>query len=164
MAQAAATGTPVTLRRATLRDFEELLFIEEQAHTYPWPESTLHWCLDQPQMRCYLLQPAREILGFAIYECVLDEATLLNIAIHPELQGHGHGRKLLQASLGALDNNIVRVFLEVRVSNLPALALYQSEGFTEIGQRRNYYPTMAGREDARVFELNMADWRQRVSM
>ncbi len=149
------------LRSATLKDYDDLLFIEEQAHLYPWPASTLYWCLEQAHLRSFVLEQAREIIGFAIYECVLDEATLLNIAIIPTAQGHGHGRRLLRDSLLALDSSIVRVFLEVRVSNEPALQLYAAEGFVEIGRRKNYYPALAGREDARVFELDLAAYCQR---
>lgn len=149
------------LRPATVKDFGDLLFIEEQAHIYPWPESTLYWCLEQPHLRCFALEQQREVIGFAIYECVLDECTLLNIAINPIAQGHGYGRQLLRLSLRELDEKIVRVFLEVRVSNEPALQLYRSEGFVEVGLRKNYYPTLAGREDARVFELDLAAYRLR---
>lgn len=151
----------MNIRLARLKDFDDLLFIEEQAHIYPWPESTLHWCLEQPHLRCFILQHEQTIIGFAIYECVLDEATLLNIAINPDIQGKGLGRQLLRDSLQEIDGNIVRIFLEVRVSNEPALHLYESEGFSEIGQRRNYYPTLSGREDARVFELDLNAYRSR---
>jgi [ribosomal protein S18]-alanine N-acetyltransferase len=149
----------LNIRPARLKDFDELLFIEEQAHIYPWPESTLHWCLEQPHLRCFVLEQQRDIIGFAIYECVLDEATLLNIAINPNYQGQGFGRALLRQSLLALDATIARTFLEVRISNETALRLYQSENFVEIGQRRNYYPTASGREDARVFELDLDVYR-----
>lgn len=151
----------MNIRPGRLKDFDELLFIEEQAHIYPWPESTLHWCLEQPHLRCYVMQQTSDIIGFAIYECVLDEATLLNIAINPDIQGKGHGRELLQKSLRELDATIARIFLEVRISNEAALRLYQSEGFIEVGQRRNYYPTADGREDARVFELDLDAYRLR---
>jgi ribosomal-protein-alanine N-acetyltransferase len=144
----------MTLRKATLKDFDDMLFIEEQAHQYAWPESTLNWCLDQAHIRCFVFLLQNDIVGFAIYECVLDEASLLNIAINPENQGQGYGRRLLRESITALDANITRIFLEVRVSNLAAQNLYLSEGFSEIGQRRNYYPSYTGREDARVMELS----------
>jgi ribosomal-protein-alanine N-acetyltransferase len=107
-----------------------------------------------------VLENGKIISGFTIYECVLDEATLLNIAINPECQGKGLGRALLRESLVALDANITKVFLEVRVSNESALQLYRSEGFSQIGERRNYYPTANGREDAFVFELNLDTYRQ----
>jgi ribosomal-protein-alanine N-acetyltransferase len=160
MARAAGTGSRLNIRPASLKDFDDLLFIEEQAHIYPWPESTLHWCLDQPNLRCFILQKNRETIGFAIYECVLDEANLLNIAINPAHHGQGHGRTLLKQSLHKLDDKIVRIILEVRVSNSAALTLYTSEGFTEIGHRKNYYPSYTGREDARVFALDLAAYRQ----
>jgi [ribosomal protein S18]-alanine N-acetyltransferase len=149
----------LNIRIAKLKDFDELLFIEEQAHIYPWPDTTLRWCLEQAHLRCFVLQKEQDILGFAIYECVLDEATLLNIAINPEYQGQGSGRYLLRKTLHELDATIAKIFLEVRISNESALRLYQSEGFTEIGQRKNYYPTEHGREDARVFELNLDAYR-----
>ncbi len=160
MENTASAIAHVNIRRATLKDFDDLLFIEEQAHIYPWPESTLHWCLEQQHLRCFVLETGKEIIGFAIYECVLDEASLLNIAIHPEQQGHGSGRHLLQESLLQLDKNLMRVYLEVRVSNLAALSLYFSEGFVEIGQRRNYYPATTGREDARVLQLDLFAYRK----
>ena len=46
-------------------------------------------------------------------------------------------------------------FLEVRASNRPAIALYLSEGFSEVGQRRGYYPDGEGREDALVFARDL---------
>jgi ribosomal-protein-alanine N-acetyltransferase len=149
----------LNIRPARLKDFGELLFIEEQAHIYPWPESTLQWCLEQPHLRCFVMEHERTIFGFAIYECVLDEATLLNLAVNPEFQGKGLGRKLLRQSLLVLDATIGKVFLEVRVSNATALHLYLSEDFVEIGTRRNYYPIATGREDARVLELNLDAYR-----
>lgn len=151
------------IRTATLKDFDELLFIEEQAHNYPWPESTLHWCLEQAHIRCFLLEENRDILGFAIYECVLDEASLLNIAVNPLYQGQGLGKKILQNTLLQLEACINKVFLEVRISNAPALHIYQRTGFIEVGQRRNYYPSETGREDARIFNLDLAQYRQRLS-
>jgi len=160
MARTTNNGPHLKIRPTRLKDFHELLFIEEQAHIYPWPESTLKWCLEQPHLRCSVLEDGKTISGFTIYECVLDEATLLNIAINPEFQGKGLGRLLLKESLVALDATISKVFLEVRVSNENALQLYRSEGFTQIGERRNYYPTASGREDAYVFELDLDTYRK----
>ena len=48
-----------------------------------------------------------------------------------------------------------RVFLEVRPSNGPAIALYHDEGFNEIGRRPRYYPARDGREDALVMALEL---------
>lgn len=149
----------MNIRQATSKDLNELLFIEEQAHQYPWSESTLKWCIDQPHIHCFVLHEAREIIGFAAYEYAIDEATLLNIAIHPFQQGKGAGKQLLQQSLLLLDDEIQKIFLEVRASNLIAQHLYEKIGFTAFGTRKNYYPTVTGKEDAQLFSLDMAAYR-----
>ena len=71
-------------------------------------------------------------------------------------QGRGHGRRLLRAILQlARGRGAQRVFLEVRPSNTPAIALYHDEGFNEIGRRPRYYPAKDGREDALVMALEL---------
>ena len=66
----------------------------------------------------------------------------------------GFGRQLLWASLTALEG-VNTVDLEVRASNAPARALYQSLGFREAGTRPDYYATAAGREDAVLMSLSL---------
>lgn len=98
----------------------------------------------------------QQILGYAFVMTVLDEATLLNITIDPDEQGHGYGRQLLQYLKAILkDKGIYSLFLEVRMSNAPARRLYESEGFHEIDVRKNYYPTAKGREDAIIMACSL---------
>jgi ribosomal-protein-alanine N-acetyltransferase len=94
---------------------------------------------------------ADEVVAFAACSRVLDEASLLNLAVAPSSRGGGLGRQLLEAMCRLLhDDGVQRLFLEVRAANLPARALYRSMGFTIDGQRRNYYRSLdgEGREDA----------------
>lgn len=71
---------------------------------------------------------------------VLDEGSVTNIATHPDLRGRGIGHAVVRALLAAAkERGIASVFLEVRPSNAPALALYRGEGFDEIGVRKNFY-------------------------
>ena len=71
--------------------------------------------------------------------------------MRPEFQGQGLGRRALRALLDkASQYGVETMFLEVRPSNAPALRLYLSEGFNEVGTRRDYYPAHKGREDAVV--------------
>ena len=73
-------------------------------------------------------------------------------------RSRGLGRELLRALVRlAGDRGAQRVFLEVRPSNTPALALYHSEGFNEIGRRPRYYPAAQGREDALVMAIELVD-------
>lgn len=89
------------------------------------------------------------LLGFAVYQRVLDEASLLNIAVEPAQQGRGLGAALLQHLLDRLaQQGVSRLLLEVRSGNLPAIRLYRRLGFVDDGRRRDYYPVPGGREDA----------------
>ncbi|MBO5938815.1 MAG: ribosomal protein S18-alanine N-acetyltransferase [Clostridia bacterium] len=71
---------------------------------------------------------------------VLDEGSITNIATLPEYRGRGLGHKVVGALLAeAKQRGVTAVFLEVRPSNVPARTLYRSEGFSEIGVRKNFY-------------------------
>ena len=96
------------------------------------------------------------LLGFAIYQQVLDEATLMNIAVHPQHQGQGLGIRLVTALLSALsDRAVQRCLLEVRAGNDRAIALYRKQGFVDDGLRSNYYPSATGREDALLMSYKL---------
>lgn len=92
-----------------------------------------------------------QIIGFAICQTVLDEATLFNIAILPNYQGCGLGKLLLNELIVQLKEKGVQIlWLEVRESN-PARFLYEKIGFNEVDIRKNYYPKLSGgRENAIV--------------
>ena len=67
------------------------------------------------------------------------EYEIQTVGLDPSLQGHGLGRKLVEALLAAADESPGDVFLEVRVDNDPAIGLYESLGFEKVGLRKNYY-------------------------
>jgi ribosomal-protein-alanine N-acetyltransferase len=96
----------------------------------------------------------QQIIGFSVFSRVLDEATLLNIALHPDQQGNGYGRRLLEHGINhQIEAGAQRFILEVRVSNRLAISLYRSLGFETVGERKNYYPALDGRENAWVMCL-----------
>ena len=79
--------------------------------------------------------------------------SLLNLSVAAAWQRRGLGRALLMYVFDLIKkNNIIVLFLEVRVSNTAARTLYANAGFREIGVRRGYYPAYVGREDAIVLE------------
>ncbi|MBV6540207.1 ribosomal protein S18-alanine N-acetyltransferase [Ursidibacter maritimus] len=135
-------------------DFNRLFEIEQQAHLVPWSKGTL---LNNQGER-YLnlkLSVENQIVAFAICQKVLDEATLFNIAVAPEFQGKGYGKKLLESLIQQLQQqNVLTLWLEVRESNQTARQLYDKLGFNEVTLRKNYYPTPTGeRENAVVMAL-----------
>lgn len=135
-------------------DFERLFEIEQNAHLVPWTKGTL---LNNQGERYLNLKYSEngKIVAFAICQTVLDEATLFNIAVDPDFQGQGIGKRLLSALISQLAKNGVQaLWLEVRQSNQTAQNLYQSLGFNEVTVRKNYYPTPDGkRENAVVMAL-----------
>ena len=79
-------------------------------------------------------------LGFLLAWSVVDELHLLELASHPEHRRKGLARALLVALLAHARAQHTRlILLEVRRSNLAAIALYESFGFETTGVRRGYY-------------------------
>ena len=88
----------------------------------------------------------------------VDEMHLLNLTVRPILEGRGHGRFMLDALCGiARQRGAGLLWLEVRLSNARARALYERYGFNEVGRRRDYYPAAGGREDALVMACTLFD-------
>lgn len=127
--------------------------IEQRSHAFPWSEKT--FASNQGERYFNLrLDVDGEMAAFAITQVVLDEATLFNIAVSPAFQRRGLGRQLLEHLISELEQKqILTLWLEVRASNVAAIALYESLGFNEATIRRNYYPTANGREDAIIMAL-----------
>ncbi|MUL81272.1 MULTISPECIES: ribosomal protein S18-alanine N-acetyltransferase [unclassified Mycolicibacterium] len=65
------------------------------------------------------------------------EYEIHTIGVDPDFQGQGIGRRLLDDMLDFASGGIV--FLEVRTDNEPAISLYESAGFVNIGLRKRYY-------------------------
>jgi ribosomal-protein-alanine N-acetyltransferase len=146
---------PASLRPMREADLDAVLEIELRAYPFPWTRGIFRDCLHADYPAWVLLQDAR-VIGYGVLSIAADEAHLLNVCAAPEVQGHGHGRRLLRALVQvARARGVQRLFLEVRPSNTPAIALYDSEGFNEIGRRPRYYPARNGREDALVMAMEL---------
>lgn len=142
----------IVLRPMTSRDLAAVCAIEQQVQYAPWTEKLFsdglerHWCL--------VAESAEKIVGFAVVQFVVDEASLLNIAVEPTRQKQGIGRLLLDEILAqASAKKATTVFLEVRASNQRAIQMYQQAGFNEMGLRKNYYPAANGKEHAVMMAL-----------
>ena len=90
---------------------------------------------------CFLVgEEAGEVLGYAGMHCAAGECYVDNVAVFPEARRQGVGRKLMEALLqAAAARGGEFLSLEVRPSNLEALALYRGLGFREVGRRRRFY-------------------------
>ena len=139
------------IRPMMVDDLPAVLAVENQAYSHPWSEGIMRDCL-RVGYSCWVCELGDALIGHAVMSIALGEAHLLNLCIHPDQQRQGTGRRLLHRMLRvASERQADTVFLEVRASNTAARALYEDEGFGEIGQRRDYYPADSGREDAIVY-------------
>lgn len=134
-------------------DLAQAFAIERRSHAFPWSEKT--FASNQGERFINLrLDADGKMVAFAITQVVLDEASLFNIAVDTDFQRRGYGRQLLQHLIDELiKRNVLTLWLEVRASNLPAIALYEQLGFNQVSRRPNYYPTASGREDAILMAL-----------
>lgn len=153
----AASDVAWAMRPMRADDLDAVMAIELRAYPFPWTRGIFDDCL-RAAYPAWLLHLDGRIAGYGVLSIAAGEAHVLNVCVDPDLQGHGHGRRLFRAlidigrKLGAQ-----RVFLEVRPSNPAAVALYHDEGFNEIGRRPRYYPAHNGREDAIVMARELFD-------
>ncbi len=142
-----------TISFLSTTDLSQAWEIEKRAHAFPWSENTFASNQGERYLN-YQLMAEGKMAAFAITQIVLDEATLFNIAVDPAFQRRGLGRELLEHLIDELEKRgVMTLWLEVRASNLAAIALYEQLGFNEATIRRNYYPTADGREDAIIMAL-----------
>ena len=148
-----------------IADLDAVLEIESVSHLHPWTRGNFsdslaagHWAycirpqIDQVIKGSYL-DPAI-LWAYCILFPAVDELHLLNITVSPKLRKLGLGSRMMAAIEGvAAQQNIPRIILEVRPSNIAAVSLYQKLGYEQIGIRKNYYPAdpqLRIREDALV--------------
>lgn len=132
-------------------DLNEVLAIEKRAYEFAWTEGIFRDCI-RAGYHCRVLEPPHGFIqAYGIMSASAGEAHILNLCVRTELQGRGLSRQVLDHLLQlAASLQAQTVFLEVRLSNQPALRLYASAGFCEVGLRCGYYPAAQGREDALV--------------
>ena len=141
MSEAGSVGSSGRLRPARESDLPAILAIERVSFTDPWSRSSFATLLEQPRVYfAVALDAAERLLGYTVTWFVLDEAELANLAVSPDARGRGVGALLLEGAIAtAAARGSESMFLEVRASNVSAIALYTSHGFVEINRRRSYY-------------------------
>ncbi len=134
-------------------DLDVIMAIEPVIYAHPWTRGNFSDSLNSGYS-AWVLTLDNQIIGYSLLMMVLDEAHLLNLSIAKAYQKQGLGRFLLEYMLQiAKNHHAANMFLEVRPSNISAIALYENIGFNEMAIRRNYYPSATGREDAVLMGL-----------
>lgn len=140
-------------RRMTALDLDAVMAIERAIYPHPWTRGNFSDSL-AAGYHCWVAECGGMMTGYSVVMIAAGEAHLLNLSVAAQWQRHGLGSELLRFIIGhARDCAAARIFLEVRPSNVAALALYTRAGFATIGVRRGYYPARGGSENAIVMEL-----------
>jgi ribosomal-protein-alanine N-acetyltransferase len=146
----------IRLRKMRLEDIPAIHKIETKNYNFPWGEQIFKDCLNVSNYNCWICEELDVIIGYSVVSMAAGEAHIMNICVDSQLQKQGVGAKLLENIIKRSGEKIERIFLEVRPSNLAAIALYSKRGFNEIGVRKGYYPAIDGdREDAIMFALDL---------
>ncbi len=134
-------GETLIIRRMDLDDLEAVTELEHLCFADAWTEEHFQFEISQSQVSVPLVAEIRgEIVGYIIPWFVEDEIHIANLAVSPVHRRKKIAEKLLQLVLkeGERQGSFY-AYLEVRISNLPAIHLYRKFGFSEAGIRSAYY-------------------------
>ena len=139
-----------TIERMQPQHVPAVAGIEQACFSTPWTINGLAEELDNPQAHFLVAVSGGIVAGYIGVQEICGEGYVTNVAVLPRYRREGIGRALLRAALdGARARNCAFLSLEVRVSNQPAIRLYESLGFTAQGIRRAFY--RAPTEDAVIY-------------
>lgn len=144
----------VEIREANVADSAKIAAIHNEClKGTPWSEALYIKELEDPAKHYFVAETKGEIIGFAGFAQILDEAHIMNVAVSLVARRQGVASMLLERLINyAAKCGIAVATLEVRISNKPAVALYEKKGFASLGVRPNYYD---GHEGAEIMELRI---------
>lgn len=124
----------------TEEDVAEIAEIEKECFSTPWSCDALRSELTNDGAVFLKAVTDGEISGYIGMHIVLDECYIANIAVKNKFRRRGIGEAILHsAEKEALNKGCSFISLEVRVSNTPAISLYEKHGYISQGQRKNFY-------------------------
>ena len=130
----------MTIVSMTEEHVPQIAELEQVCFSDPWVEAAIRSELENPLSYWLVALDGEVLAGYIGSQTVLGEADIMNVAVAPEYRRKGIGRALLvrlQEDLCAKE--VHSLTLEVRASNEPAIALYESLGYVQVGRRPNYY-------------------------
>lgn len=139
-----------------------MLEIEKEANPSPWSERSFRNELDHDQGVFLVALVDGKVVGYGGIWLLIDEAHVTTVALAESMRRLGIGRRLVIELLKvSSERGMLCATLEVRASNAPAIALYESLGFKVTARRKKYYPD--NKEDALVMWLTGLDaWQPPV--
>ena len=150
------------IRPMILEDVQQVHRLDEICFSLPWPENSFAYEVEHNRVsRPYVVEwtaanGGKRIAAMMVCWLVMDEVQVATIAVHPDFQRQGLARWLLaHGLLQAEKEGADHAFLEVRIGNHAAQALYQQFGFEVVNERKMYYSDNG--EDALLMMLDHFD-------
>lgn len=128
-----------------LSDLDEIKDILEKDFDDFWNYNIFKSELKNPNSIYFIAKQSNEIIGFVGILLILDTAEITNIVVKKSYRGNGISKILINHIINyCIEKNIEKINLEVNSTNEPAINLYKSFGFKEVGLRKKYYETSDG--------------------
>lgn len=125
-----------------------------QNHNNPWSQNSFLNGNPKHYTLLEALSPTGEFTGYCVIHHLLDEATLMDIAVDGSFRRQGIASKLIKVMIESVSNaEAETLWLEVMASNTQAIRLYHQLGFCQVDVRKDYYVTASGKEDGIVMCL-----------
>ena len=119
---------------------EQIAELEKQCFSDPWSAASIRYELTNPLSKWLVAVEGERVVGYVGSQTVLGESDVMNVAVAPDCRRKGIGNLLVEELTELLKKDgVYKLTLEVRVSNDPAIALYEKLGFQVLGRRPNYY-------------------------
>jgi len=141
----------LTVRRLTYSDLPAVLSIERRSFPTPWSLAMFVLELSKPSGICLAASADEELLGYLVCSRYDRAWHLMNVAVAPERRRAGIARQLIGRLIEEAGSGLPFT-LEVRVSNRPAIVMYERLGFRSAGVRPRYYQDNG--EDALIMWLD----------
>ncbi len=133
----------IRIRKAESKDVKTLAALDARCFAAPWSEQSFEEDVVKNPLAFYLLAQTEQgdVVGYAGVWLIVDEGHITNVAVSPDCRRCGIAKRVLNQLFTDCERDWgIRAFtLEVRPSNDPALALYESFGFRPVGRRKGYY-------------------------
>ena len=141
------------IRDWTEKDLPAIAMLERACFSEPWTMEMLKNEFSRKEFCGALLEEDGKIVGFVCGMTLFEDAELMKVAVAESCRKRGLGGALVDEFYSrAVSRSAERIFLEVRVSNQPAIGLYEKYGYEKYGLRENYYPDG---EDAHLMQKSL---------
>lgn len=145
----------LSIKAATIEDVQDILIIQKGCALAEWSLENYLVELKRENSLLLVAKVKAGTVGFLSARLSTGEVDLLNIGVQKPFRKKGIGEALLNDLLERIEDKFVKaIWLEVRKSNLGAIAFYHKNGFEQTQMRKNFYAQPV--EDALVMKYDLS--------